>query len=124
MQATINMAQALLEHGHDLWEQDRYEEAIRVLSRVRERKLWEGVRRLRIMPPPDVDAAGGVVLWAALHGLVRPRWRARLTGSTSWVRPCSARCSPAASMIPPNPISPYVPLPPARPNCETGIAPL
>src|SRR5262245_19171252 len=35
MQAcTINMAQALLDHGRELWEQDRYEEANRVLSRL------------------------------------------------------------------------------------------
>lgn len=34
MQATINMAQALLEQGKGLWEQDRYEEATRVLSRL------------------------------------------------------------------------------------------
>ncbi len=35
MQAkSINMAQALLERGRELWEQDRYEEACRVLTRL------------------------------------------------------------------------------------------
>src|SRR5262245_55352725 len=35
MQAsTINMAQALLDRGRTLWEQDRYDEASRVLSRL------------------------------------------------------------------------------------------
>ena len=34
MDATINMVHALLEQGRDLWEQDRYEEANRVLTRL------------------------------------------------------------------------------------------
>jgi hypothetical protein len=64
--------------------------ALRVGSRLREARLWQGVRRLRILPPPEVDTAGGVVLWAALHGLVRPRWRARLTGQPYLVWEVSA----------------------------------
>jgi tetratricopeptide (TPR) repeat protein len=49
MQAsTINMAQALLDRGRNLWEQDRYEEASRVLSRL---------LSLRVLPPQVAERA-------------------------------------------------------------------
>jgi hypothetical protein len=44
------------------------------------RRLAEGARCITIMAPPAVDAAGAQALWANLHGLIRPSWRARLAG--------------------------------------------
>jgi tetratricopeptide (TPR) repeat protein len=44
MASTINMAQALLEQGRALWEQDRYDEATQVLSRLlRLRRIPRGI---------------------------------------------------------------------------------
>jgi hypothetical protein len=51
-----------------------------LLSRIRDRRLARDGRRIRILPPPDVPTDGAVVLWTALHGLIRPRWKRLLRG--------------------------------------------
>jgi Type IV secretion-system coupling protein DNA-binding domain/TraM recognition site of TraD and TraG len=53
------------------------------LIRLRDRRLARGGRRIRILPPPDVPTDGASVLWTALHGLIRPRWKRFLTGQPS-----------------------------------------
>src|SRR4051812_7987318 len=42
-----------------------------VLARVRERRLAEGARLVVIGVPPQVDAQGALLLWRALHDLLR-----------------------------------------------------
>lgn len=49
------------------------------VGRVRRRRLSEGARQVTIGVPPDVDAGGALLLWSALHDLLRPRL-ARLLG--------------------------------------------
>jgi Type IV secretion-system coupling protein DNA-binding domain len=44
------------------------------------RRLTDGARSVTILAPPTVDPAGVQALWANLHGLIRPSWRARLAG--------------------------------------------
>src|SRR6266508_2625363 len=48
--------------------------------RWRQRRLDEGARYVAILPPPEADLAGAGALWANLHGLLRPRWRALVAG--------------------------------------------
>ncbi len=50
-----------------------------LLRRVRSRRLARGARVIQIGVPPQVQAGGAVLLWAALHDLIRPRL-ARLAG--------------------------------------------
>jgi hypothetical protein len=47
-----------------------------VLARLRERRLARDARLLQLAVPPDVDADGALLLWSALHDLLRPRSRA------------------------------------------------
>jgi hypothetical protein len=55
--------------------------AMIVMSRRRRRRrLDTGARQVAILPPPEADPAGAAALWANLHGLLRPRWRALLVG--------------------------------------------
>jgi hypothetical protein len=54
--------------------------AWRLWVAFRERRLAAGARRIRILPPPDVDAAGARILWMGLHALLRPRWRRVISG--------------------------------------------
>jgi hypothetical protein len=49
------------------------------VARVRRRRLAVGARQVRIGVPPDVDPGGALLLWSALHDLLRPRL-ARLLG--------------------------------------------
>ncbi|MEV0220297.1 type IV secretion system DNA-binding domain-containing protein [Streptomyces sp. NPDC050704] len=44
------------------------------------RRLADGARIIRILPPPEVDQAGAVALWSHLIGLLRPAWHRWLTG--------------------------------------------
>src|SRR5262249_9181177 len=44
-----------------------------VWARARQRRLAEGARLLLIGVPPQADAQGGLLLWRALHDLLRPR---------------------------------------------------
>ncbi|WP_436778219.1 helicase HerA domain-containing protein [Yinghuangia sp. YIM S09857] len=46
----------------------------RVVAR-RARRFADGARCVTVLAPPNVDAAGGVMLWAHLAGLARPWWR-------------------------------------------------
>jgi hypothetical protein len=48
-------------------------------GRVKRRRLASGARLIRIGVPPEVDPAGALLLWSALHDLLRPRL-ARLLG--------------------------------------------
>jgi hypothetical protein len=50
-----------------------------VVGRVRRRRLASGSRQVTIGVPPDVDPGGALLLWSALHDLLRPRL-ARLLG--------------------------------------------
>jgi len=50
----------------------------RVLA-VRHRSQ-SGARRIKILPPPQVDPQGARMLWMGLHALLRPWWRRLLWG--------------------------------------------
>jgi hypothetical protein len=50
-----------------------------LLARLRERRLARGARLLQLAVPPELDAEGALLLWSALHDLLRPRL-ARLLG--------------------------------------------
>jgi len=62
------------------------------LIRLRDRRLARDGRRIRILPPPDVPPDGASVLWTALHGLIRPRWKRLLLGQPSLAWEVLARC--------------------------------
>src|SRR5271166_4997133 len=49
------------------------------VGHVRRRRLASGSRQVTIGVPPDVDPGGALLLWSALHDLLRPRL-ARLLG--------------------------------------------
>src|SRR5581483_7006140 len=51
-----------------------------VLARVRERRLARGARLLQLAVAPQVEPAGALLLWAALHDLLRPRLARLLAG--------------------------------------------
>jgi hypothetical protein len=51
-----------------------------VLGRVRERRQAAGARLIELAVPPEVDPDGALLLWAALHDLLRPRFRRLLEG--------------------------------------------
>ena len=50
-----------------------------LLARIRERRLADGARLLQLAVPPELDLEGALLLWSALHDLLRPRL-ARLFG--------------------------------------------
>jgi len=50
-----------------------------LLARLRERRLARGARLLQLAVPPELDSEGALLLWSALHDLLRPRL-ARLLG--------------------------------------------
>ena len=50
-----------------------------VLGRLRERRLAAGSRLIELAVPPELDTDGALLLWSALHDLLRPRL-ARLLG--------------------------------------------
>jgi len=50
-----------------------------VLARLREQRLARGARLIELAVPPELDADGALLLWSALHDLLRPRL-ARLLG--------------------------------------------
>ena len=50
-----------------------------LLARVRERRVADGARLLQLAVPPELDVEGALLLWSALHDLLRPRL-ARLFG--------------------------------------------
>ena len=49
------------------------------LARLRERRIARGARMLQLAVPPELEAEGALLLWSALHDLLRPRL-ARLLG--------------------------------------------
>ena len=51
-----------------------------VLARLREQRLARDARLLQLAVPPDVDAEGALLLWSALHDLLRPRFARLLAG--------------------------------------------
>jgi hypothetical protein len=51
-----------------------------LLVRLRERRLAEGARLLELAVPPELDADGALLLWSALHDLLRPRLARLLSG--------------------------------------------
>jgi hypothetical protein len=52
--------------------------AWRLFLALRNRRLGVGARRVRVLPPPEVDPQRAQLLWMSLHALLRPWWR-RLT---------------------------------------------
>ena len=51
-----------------------------LLGRLRERRLAEGARLIAIGVPPEVEPEGALLLWSALHDLLRPRLARLLAG--------------------------------------------
>jgi hypothetical protein len=51
-----------------------------VLARVRERRLAAGARLIELAVPPELDTDGALLLWSALHDLLRPPLARLLTG--------------------------------------------
>jgi hypothetical protein len=47
----------------------------RMLLAWRSRRLREGARRVRVLPPPEVDPQQARLLWMSLHALLRPWWK-------------------------------------------------
>jgi hypothetical protein len=54
--------------------------AARLLGRLRDRRASRAGRMIEIGVPPDVDPDGALLLWSALHDLLRPRLRRLLGG--------------------------------------------
>ncbi|MCE7009918.1 type IV secretion system DNA-binding domain-containing protein [Kibdelosporangium philippinense] len=52
----------------------------RVWARRCHARLIADARQITVLPPPEVDPAGGEALWANLVGLLRPAWRRLVTG--------------------------------------------
>jgi hypothetical protein len=50
-----------------------------LLARLRERRLADAARLIQLAVPPELDVDGALLLWSALHDLLRPRL-ARLFG--------------------------------------------
>src|ERR1017187_6976129 len=50
-----------------------------VLRRAQRRRLARGARGVTVGVPPEVDTGGALLLWSALHDLIRPRF-SRLIG--------------------------------------------
>jgi hypothetical protein len=60
--------------------------AVLVLGHVRRRRLARGARVVTVGVPPEVDTGGALLLWSALHDLIRPRLSRLLSGQPhlSW----------------------------------------
>jgi uncharacterized protein DUF87 len=54
--------------------------AWRLFLALRDRRLREGARRVRILPPPEVDPQQARLLWMSLHALLRPWWKRLVFG--------------------------------------------
>jgi hypothetical protein len=44
-----------------------------LIARLREQRLARGARLLRLAVPPELEVEGALLLWSALHDLLRPR---------------------------------------------------
>lgn len=51
-----------------------------VLRRARRRRLARGARVVTVGVPPEVDTGGALLLWSALHDLIRPRFSRLMSG--------------------------------------------
>jgi hypothetical protein len=51
-----------------------------VFGHVRRRRLARGARVVTVGVPPEVDTGGALLLWSALHDLIRPRLSRLLSG--------------------------------------------
>jgi hypothetical protein len=51
-----------------------------VVVRVRQGRLAEGARLVELAVPPEPDLGGALLLWAALHDLIRPRFARLVAG--------------------------------------------
>jgi hypothetical protein len=51
-----------------------------VLVRLRERRLAAGAQLIELAVPPELDTDGALLLWSALHDLLRPRLARLLAG--------------------------------------------
>ncbi len=60
--------------------------ALLLYARFRNRRMQRDARRVRILPPPEVDPRGGLAFWMGLHSLLRPWWARLLFGQPylSW----------------------------------------
>jgi hypothetical protein len=54
--------------------------AVLGLGHVRRRRLARGARVVTVGVPPEVDTGGALLLWSALHDLIRPRLSRLLSG--------------------------------------------
>lgn len=54
--------------------------AVLLFRHLRDRRLTQGARVLRILPPPEVDPDGALSLWMGLHALLRPAWLRAISG--------------------------------------------
>lgn len=55
--------------------------AVRVMfARLREQRLARGARLLQLAVPPELEPEGALLLWSALHDLLRPRLSRLLGG--------------------------------------------
>lgn len=52
----------------------------------RRRALTRGGRRLEVLPPPEIAAAGAEAFWMGMHALIRPWWKRVVLGQqpVSW----------------------------------------
>ena len=57
-----------------------------VVRRARSRSMSADARRIRILAPPEISAAGALTLWMGLHAILRPAWRRLFNGQPhlSW----------------------------------------
>ena len=71
-------------------------------ARLRERRLAEGARLLAIGVPPEVDPDGALLLWSALHDLLRPRLARFLSGQPqlAWEIAAGERGQPVPALDP------------------------
>jgi hypothetical protein len=51
-----------------------------VVARLRERRLAAGARVIELAVPPELDSDGALLLWSALHDLLRPRLARLIAG--------------------------------------------
>src|SRR5439155_1444762 len=99
------------------------------LTRARERKLAKGARLISLAVPPTVEPAGALLLWSALHDLLRPRLTRLLGGQPQLAWEIAADEGgtrfrlwvPRA--VPPGLADLVLPGPPARPALDPTISP-
>jgi hypothetical protein len=63
-----------------------------LLARMRERRLARGARLIQLAVPPELDAEGALLLWSALHDLLRPRFARLLGGQPQLAWEIAADC--------------------------------